>query len=121
MRAFPLGDDIDTFFTSIGFDTGCDGLCAPTDWAERVRSDGGAVERFMASHPGATERSVAGSAGVVLVSASPDDPAALVVRWDDTASKYFVCTVDVDSAMVALLDALTAACESSRPAWIAVG
>lgn len=109
-----------SIFTSIRFDTGCDGLCAPTAWEERLRAAEGAIGQFMASYPAATERPVAGSAGVVLVSGAPDDPAAKVIRWDDATPKFFVCTVDLDSAAAAMLDALTAACESSRPAWIAV-
>lgn len=117
----PPGDDISAMFTSIRFDTGCDGLCAPTDWEERVRSGDGAVGQFMANHPDAAERPVAGSAGVVVWSASPEDPAAKVIRWDDGTAKYFVCTVDLDDDTAGLLDALIAACESSRPAWIAVG
>lgn len=110
----------ESIFTSIRFDTGCDGLCAPTAWDERLRGDDGAIGQFLANYPAATERPVAGSAGVVLVSANPEDPAAKVIRWDDATPKYFVCTVDLDSAAAAMLDALTAACESSRPAWIAV-
>ena len=106
-------------FTSIEFGAGCDGTCAATDWAARLREDMGAVTSFTSSHADAAESAIEGSSGLVLTSAA--DAAALVLRWDDRADKYFSCSVSLEDEYVGLLSAFVQACVASRPAWFPVG
>jgi len=115
----PPADSGASIFTSMEAGAGCDGTCAATDWDARLREEVGAISQFTTSHPSATEEPIAGSEGVVLTDTS-DGATALVLRWDDSADKYFSCSVDLDEDDAALLPAFVEACVASRPAWFAV-
>ena len=106
-------------FTSMDFTATCDGMCEAGDWNAKLRSPDGLITAYLDSHDGATERPVAGSAGVVIT-ATDGEAAAMMVRWDDTADRLFQCTVSLDASDADQLDAFVAACEASRPSWIPV-
>ena len=106
-------------FTSLDVGAGCDGVCEPTDWEARLRGESGYLTSYLAAHAGASERPVVGSDGTAILS-TDGEVAGLVVRWDDTAAKYFTCEVRLEDDQADLLQAFVTACESARPAWIPV-
>ena len=108
-----------SIFTTVEVGAGCDGSCEATDWDARLRGESGALASYLDQHPGASEAPISGSKGVVVTDSS--EVAALVLRWDDSADRYFSCEVDLETEDAALLPAFVTACESSRPAWFAVG
>lgn len=110
-----------SIFTSVEAGAGCDGTCEATDWDARLRGEMGFLTQFFASHPSATESPISGSEGVIVTDTTGDDVVGLVLRWDDGADKYFSCEVTLESEQADLLPAFVTACESSRPAWFAVG
>lgn len=116
----PPEDSGASIFTGMEVGAGCDGNCQPTDWEARLRGEMGALASFLSSHPSAAEAPVSGSEGVALTDTT-DEVAALVLRWDDGADKYFSCEVLLEDDQADLLPAFVAACESSRPAWFAAG
>ena len=117
----PPADSGVSIFTSIEAGAGCDGTCEATDWEERLRGESGFLTQFFSSHPGAAESPIAGSEGVIVTNTTEDEAVAVVLRWDDGADKYFSCEVSLEPEQADLLPAFVAACESSRPAWFAVG
>ena len=114
----PAPDSGASIFTKLELDAGCNGVCEPSAWEERLRADDGYITQYTSAHPDATETAVNGSDGVVLTSAA--DVSALVLRWDDRASKYFSCEVSLEEGQEPLLAAFVAACTGSKPAWFPV-
>lgn len=110
------------FLTSLEVGAGCDGVCEATDWESRVRGPEGYLTSRLEGWSVTEDRAPEGSAGAVIT-ASQEDGSALVVvlRWDDAADRYFQCVADLASEDAALAPAMLAACEASRPGWIAVG
>ncbi len=110
------------FFTEIGYDTGCDGVCQRTDWDSRLNGEDGYLTNYRDGRDITSEVPVEGSEGVVVISDSfSDGVEGLVVRWDDGADRYFSCQFTLDVDDVALADAFVAACEDTRPGWFPVG
>lgn len=108
-----------SIFTTLEFGAGCDGSCEANDWEARLRGPDGYLTSYLDQHPSAGEAPIAGSEGVVVTDTA--EVTALVLRWDDGADRYFSCQVDLEPEQASLLGAFVAACESSRPAWFAVG
>lgn len=110
-----------SIFDEVRVSAGCDGVCQPTDWQSRLRGPDGYLTALTQGSTMTVDRPVSGSAGAVLVlTNSAGDPRAAVVRWLDTASRYFLCEIKLDAQRAVLIDAFVAACEASRPGWIPV-
>lgn len=108
-------------FEKVTVSAGCDGICAPTDWQQRLRGPDGYLTTFAQGSQVTADRPVSGSAGAVIAISKPDgDVKAVLLRWVDTASRYFRCEVELTGEHAALLNAFVTACESSRPGWIPV-
>jgi len=104
-------------FDEMTFRATCDGSCEPKDWAAEL---GDITERFQ-GFTNVQERPVEGSDGrVVTLEASTGAVTGVVQRWDDTAARYFECSVELDADNASLLPPFLAACEASRPGWIPV-
>ena len=104
-------------FDEMTFRAGCDGSCEPKDWAAEL---GDITERFR-GFTNVQERPVEGSDGrVVTLESSTGGVTGVVQRWDDTAARYFECSVKLDADNASLLPPFLAACEASRPGWIPV-
>lgn len=104
-------------FDEMTFQAGCDGSCEPKNWATEL---GDITERFQ-GFTNVQERPVEGSDGrVVTLEASTGAVTGVVQRWDDTAARYFECSVELDADNASLLPPFLAACEASRPGWIPV-
>lgn len=111
-----------SIFDEVRVSAGCDGVCQPTDWQSRLRGPDGYLTGLTQGSTVTVDRPVSGSAGVVLVlTNAAGDPRAAVVRWLDTASRYFLCEVRLSAERASLIDAFVTACEASRPGWIPVG
>lgn len=117
----PPMDSSWTIFDEVRVSAGCDGICQPTDWQSRLRGADGYLTNLSQGMTVTLDRPVTGSAGIVmLLNDSSGDVRGAVVRWLDTASRYFLCEVRLDAERAALLDAFVTACEASRPGWIPV-
>ena len=109
------------FFTSLELSTGCDGLCAPTDWEERLNGPDGYLTMRTDNADVVEQRDVDGSEGTELITEDSFGTRVLVLRWDDSADHYFKCEATLDEDDVALVQAFSAACRASTPDWIRVG
>ncbi len=104
-------------FDEMTFRATCGGSCEPKDWAAEL---GDITERFR-GFTNVQERPVEGSDGrVVTLESSTGGVTGVVQRWDDTAARYFECSVELDADNASLLPPFLAACEASRPGWIPV-
>ena len=104
-------------FDQMTFRATCDGSCEPKDWEAEL---GDITERFQ-GYTNVQEGPVEGSDGrVITLDAPTGGVTGVVQRWDDTAARYFECTVELDSDNASLLPAFLTACEASRPGWIPV-
>lgn len=109
------------FFTSLEAGTGCDGLCMPTDWEQRLNGPDGYLTLRTDDADVIEQRDTAGSDGAVLITEDPFGVRVVVVRWDDAADHYFKCEAALDDDDTDLVEAFTAACEASKPDWIPGG
>ncbi|MEZ5381597.1 MAG: hypothetical protein R2754_07345 [Microthrixaceae bacterium] len=117
----PPSDTDVGFFTQMRVDTGCDGMCAPTDWEERLTGSGGYLTQLRDNKTVQEETEVEGSEGVELVTTDAFGSMVTVLRWDDRADHYFKCEAQLDEDDDDLVDAFRAACEASAPGWFEVG
>ena len=108
-------------FTKMTIDTGCDGMCQVTDWEARLNGPEGYVSQFR-SEDLIVDRPTEGTPGVVMTKPGfSDGIEGIVIRWDDTADRYFKCSFELDESDIDKVDAFTAACEAARPGWITGG
>ncbi len=107
-------DDVSSF-TKMLFAVDCGGGCAPTDWEERLNGPNGRLTQRRATFDLVRDEPIAD--GWVQVATEGDDLTALVARWDDEASHYFTCELEIDDDDAELVDDLIAACATSAPRW----
>lgn len=119
---FEAPEDSDIgFFTDMRVDTGCDGLCAPTDWEARLNGPDGYLTQLRSNGTVVDEGTPTGSEGAIVVATDDFGTEVTVLRWDDSATHYFKCEAQLDEDDDVLVDAFRVACEASRPGWFSVG
>lgn len=117
----PPSDAGFSILDSYQVNAGCDGLCEPTNWEQRLRGPEGFLTNWIGSATVTEDRAPDGSAGAVITTRNADgDVRGGVFRWDDQADRYFSCTVELDADQASLLPAFMAACEASRTNWVFV-
>ena len=117
----PPSDEDLGFFTKMSVETGCDGMCEPTDWEKRLNGPDGFLTLQTKDVDVVEQRSTKGSDGTVLITEDSFGTNVLVLRWDDSADHFFQCEADLDEDDANLAEAFTAACEASLPDWFPVG
>lgn len=117
----PPADAGFSILESYQVNAGCDGLCEPTNWEQRLRGPEGFLTNWIGSATVTEDRAPDGSAGAVITTRTTDgDVRGGVFRWDDQADRYFACTVELKAERASLLPAFVAACEASRTNWLFV-
>lgn len=102
--------------------TGCDGMCGPTDWEERLTGPDGYLTQQTDDGVDVVERrETPGSDGAVLITEESDTTTVRVLRWDDSAAVFFTCEARLEDGAEDLAPAFEAACLASRPDWFPVG
>ncbi len=111
-----LGGDY-SIFTDIELNASCDGICEAQDWGSKLNSTDGELGRTRASIEPQNDTPI--DAGWLLSGPNLDDDGAtvLVVRWDDTARRYFSCTIEIDESDVDRSDELLTICLTAEPLW----
>lgn len=117
----PPDDSGMSILTDYRVSAGCDGMCEPTDWEQRLRGPEGFITNWIGDATVTEDRPPKGSAGAVITTRKADgEVRGGVFRWDDKADRYFACTVELRAEDAALLPAFVAACEAARTNWIFV-
>lgn len=111
-----LGGDF-SIFTDLELNASCDGICEAQDWGAKINGPSGELGRLRASIEPENDTPI--DAGWLLSGPELDGDGALaaVVRWDDTASHYFSCTIEIDPRDVERTDALLTICLTAEPLW----
>ena len=110
-----LGGDF-SIFSDLSLNTGCDGLCVPQDWFEKLNDNGGLLGATRLSLDIDNDSPI--DSGWLISGSSRDGYEILVVRWNDKVDMYFSCSVDLDEDDVEHSDAALGYCLSARPNWI---
>lgn len=118
---FEPNDDELGFFTEMSVAAGCDGLCEVTDWEERLNGPDGYLTMLGDGGSVVERREVDGSEGVLLITQDSFGTSVIVLRWDDSADRYFECEATLDDDAEDLAAAFEAACLAARPDWFPVG
>ena len=111
-----VGGDF-SIFTDIELNASCDGICEAQDWEAKINGPSGELGRLRASIDPENDAPI--EDGWVLSGPAVDGDGALaaVFRWDDTASHYFACTIEVDDRDIDHMDELLTICLTAEPLW----
>ncbi|NNE73984.1 MAG: hypothetical protein HKN26_09985 [Acidimicrobiales bacterium] len=104
-----------SIFTDFELDAGCDGLCTPKDWEAELNRFDGLLGGVRASVDVALDAPF--DNGWVVAGWQGDDYRIRVVHWDDDATHFFQCAVDLNEADVDLAPSIIALCVAAEPAW----
>ena len=107
------GDET-SIFTRMEFETGCDGMCEANDWQARLNGPDG----WLTLHRDGAEilRDEALPGGWVLIERDRRIEVT-VLRWEDHASRYLECFVEIDSDDAHLVDQFVDACGDAVLLW----
>ena len=111
----PEPGDAFSIFTTMAFDTRCDGRCEANDWQARLNGPDGFLTVYREGRELLRDDAIPG--GWVTVEPDRPDVEVTVLRWEDTASRFLKCTVDIDEDDVHLVDQFVDACAAAVPLW----
>lgn len=111
------------FFSDMNFDTGCQGHCEAKDWQAEVMDNPDLSPFAVSSDVEVLVRQdLSNPTGRLLVyrASFGGDPTATVIlsRWNDQASRYFVCTVSLHGFDTSLWPGFADACVAAQPTWL---
>jgi len=105
--------------TTMKIEAVCVGVCGREDWSEYMYNDAFSPFNLPLDTLVKRDEPLAGPAGRSLVGERIDRISDVVVaRWNDGATHFFLCRVQLQPEDVALVDAFTAACEAAIPLWV---
>lgn len=96
--------------TSLAFGSGCDGRCAPKDWAQsfdKVEVRGLQAQQIDSDEP-------MGKSGRLVVAHSGDTHMVAAGLWKAGAASYFYCRATLTGAAIEALPAFVAACRATE-------
>ena len=111
-----IGEDF-SIFTELELNASCDGICEAQNWGAKINGPAGELGRLRASITPENDAPI--EDGWILSGPEIDGDGVLgaVMRWDDTASHYFSCTIEVDARDVDRADELLTICLTAEPLW----
>ena len=106
-----------SIFTDIELNASCDGICEAQDWGSKLNGSDGELGRVRAAIEPENDTPI--DAGWLLSGprVDGDGAAAVVVRWDDTAQRYFSCMIEIDDSDIDEADELITICLTAEPLW----
>ncbi len=105
-------------FTSISFENGCDGVCAPKDWEEALNSPEGRLNRSRGTGDRSILRDESLGDGWILVIELDGLTTIDLFRWNDDVDFHFHCDVDLYEEDQSMLDDYIKLCEAAEPQWL---
>ncbi len=119
VEIFPIpgsGVHLDTLMT---IEAVCVGVCGREDWSEYMYNDDFSPFHLPSEVTIVSDEPLAGPEGRSLVAERADGITDVIVaRWNDGATHFFLCRVEVQPEDAALVEAFTAACEAAIPLWV---
>ena len=97
----------------------CVGFCGRQDWSAYLYDDEFSPFSMPSDVTIIRDDALEAPTGRTLVVERVDGITDVTVaRWNDEATHFFLCRVQVQPEDVALVDAFTAACEAAIPLWV---
>ena len=119
VEIFPIpgsGVDLDTLMT---IEAVCVGVCGREDWSEYMYDDDFSPFNLPSEVTIVRDDPLSGPAGRSLVAERADAISDVIVaRWNDDATHFFLCRVELKPEDAGLVAAFTAACEAAIPLWL---
>jgi len=110
------GVDLDTLLT---IEAVCIGFCDRQDWSDYMYNDEFSPFNLPSEVTIVRDEPLEGPAGRSLVATRTDGISDVIVaRWNDQATHFFLCRVQLQPNDAALVEAFTAACEAAIPLWV---
>ncbi len=110
------GVELDTTMT---IEAVCVGFCDRQDWSDYMYNDTFSPFTVSADATVLADEPLLMPEGRSLVASQPDGTNDVIVaRWNDKATHFYLCRVELQPGDVALTDAFTAACEAAIPLWV---
>jgi len=110
------GVELDTLLT---IEAVCIDFCDRQDWSEYIYNDEFSPFNLPSDVTTVRDEPLAGPVGRSLVATRTDGVSDVIVaRWNDDATHFFLCRVQLEPEDVGLVEAFTAACEAAIPLWV---
>ncbi len=110
------GVELDTLMT---IEAVCVGFCDRQDWSDYIYNDEFSPFTVSGDATVLADEALPQPEGRSLVAEQPDGSADIIVaRWNDKATHFFLCRLQLQPEDVALVDAFSAACEAAIPLWL---
>lgn len=105
------------FFTDIGFDDGCDGVCQAKDWERALNGPDGQLSRARDEWVVLRDESI-DNGWIMVTEGAVVSRKVTVLRWNNDADFFFQCRVELDEEDAHLVDEMVDICLLADPLWL---